>query len=124
MHNRNLISAILMFIVFFAFVPLNVSGMGDPPSTCQNRYDSSILSMTVSWPGGSLDPLATPNANVTIPSDEHISVTFKMQAAPVSTQGNTLSGAIWFDENLYGFFNGHCVAITGSSQTITIALND
>ncbi len=90
--------------------------MGAAPSTCNNRYDGTITSFLVSYPGGTLDPIAHPNGTFTLYGDATYSVTFTIHNQGQSSSGNTLGGTSWYNENLYGYYFGNCYpSQTGTS---------
>ena len=93
-----------------------VEAMGQNPSTCNNRYDGTITSFTVTYPGGSLNPIADPNATFTLYGNTTYSVAFTIHTQAQNSKGNSLGGSTWYDENLYGFFFGVCYPSTNSTS--------
>ena len=101
--------------------------MGNAPSTCNNRYDGTITSFLVTYPGGTLDPIAHPNSTFTLQGDMTYNVTFTIHTQAQSSNGNALGGTTWYDQNVYGFYDGVCYPSqagnsVGPNQDVSITM--
>ena len=94
----------------------SVQAMGQAPTTCDNRYDGTITSFLVTYPGGSLNPLANPNGTFTLYGNSTYSVSFTIHTQAQSSKGNTLSGTAWYNENLFGYYFGACYPNSNSTS--------
>jgi hypothetical protein len=101
-------------ILLTAAIP-RAEAMGNAPSTCNNRYDGTITSFLVAYPGGAVNPMATPNATFDLYGNSTYSVAFTIHTDAQSSNNNTLAGSTWYDENLYGDFFGNCYPGQGAS---------
>ena len=84
------------------------SAMGDPPSTCRNRYDGRIVSFTVTNGTQTFDPLARPGLTFEASVKGSYNVTFVIRTRDRSSQGNTRPGTTWYQENAFGYALGTC----------------
>lgn len=105
----------------------HAQAMGNAPSTCNNRYDGTITSFLVTYPGGTLDPIAHPNSTFTLQGDMTYNVTFTIHTQAQSSNGNALGGTTWYDQNVYGFYDGVCYPSqagnsVGPNQDVSITM--
>jgi hypothetical protein len=103
--------------------------MGEAPSTCNNRYDGTITSFLVTYPGGTLNPITTPNGTFTLYGDGTYNVTLTIRTQAQNSNQNTLGGTTWYDENLFGYYFGVCFpsengTSIGPSEDVNISIND
>ncbi len=106
----------------------SAEAMGNAPSTCNNRYDGTITSFLVTYPGGTLDPIASPNSTFTLYDDSTYNVTFTIHTQAQNSNRNTLGGTTWYDENVFGYYFGVCHpgeggTSIGPNQDVNIAIN-
>jgi hypothetical protein len=73
------------------------------PGNCTNAYNATITSMTVGWPGGSFNPVTSPNANITMLDTQHYSVAFTFVSASESNNNNTESGQVGYTDSVLGY---------------------
>jgi hypothetical protein len=102
--------------------------MGNAPSTCNNRYDGTITAFLVTYPGGTLDPVAHPNGTFTLYDDTTYNVTLTIHTPAQSSNGNSLGGTTWYSENLFGYYFGVCyqsqsATSIGPNQDVSITMN-
>lgn len=102
--------------------------MGDAPSTCNNRYDGTITSLVVTYSGGKLDAIANPNGTFNLYGNATYSVAFTIHTQNQNSNGNTLAGTTWYDQNLYGFYGGVCHpsrsgTSIGPNQDVSISMD-
>lgn len=97
--------------------------MGQAPSTCNNRYDGNITSMTITSGNRVYDPIANPGLTFQVDNDKSYSVSFTIRTTSQSSQGNSLDGTTWYDTSAPGYWMGFCVNGAGSSQDITLTQN-
>jgi hypothetical protein len=106
-----------------ALLSNNVFAHGDAPSTCENRYDATIESMTVNNGTQTFDPMANSGLQVDAKIDAGYDVTFTLRTANQSSQNNTLPGSTWYHHYAFGFGNGVCVDGADPSQDIPITVH-
>jgi hypothetical protein len=102
--------------------------MGEAPSTCNNRYDGTITSLLVTYPRGTLNPIATPNSTFTLYGDGTYNVTLTIHTQAQNSNQNTLGGTTWYNENLFGYYFGVCYpsengTSIGPSEDVNISIN-
>src|SRR5437773_8439561 len=83
--------------------------MGPPPQACNNLYNATITSALISYPGGSLDPFAHPNATINLHSDQTYNVTLVMLTDNLSVRGNPSPGSIYLSIDYIVYREGVCV---------------
>jgi hypothetical protein len=101
----------------------NVFAHGDAPSTCENRYDANITSMTVNNGTRTFDPMANQGLQIDAKIDAGYDVTFILHTANQSSQNNTLSGSTWYRHSAFGFGAGVCVDSASPSQDIPVTVH-
>jgi hypothetical protein len=106
-----------------AFLSNNVFAHGNAPTTCENRYDAKITSMTVNNGTRTFNPMANQGLQVDAKTDAGYDVTFTLRTANQSSQNNTLLGSTWYHHYAFGFGNGVCVDSAGPSQDIQVTVH-
>lgn len=123
--RRPAIIAVFLALVL-SCMPLlsnNAFPHGDAPSTCENRYDADITSMTISNGAQTFDPIADPDLMVDAQIGEGYDVTFMLHTANVSSQNNTGAGTTWYRNMAFGFGQGVCVDNAGPDQDIGLTVH-
>jgi len=105
---------------FFSLIP-NVNAMGDAPSTCDNRYDGVITSMTISYNNQTFDAMKS-NIVLDVPNNQSYLISFTIHTNNQSSQGNNNTGTTWYDTDAYGFDLGMCVSNVGANQDVSTTL--
>ena len=95
--------------------------MGQPPSTCPNRYDGPITSFIINNGSQTFDAIANPGVTFNVNSPSGYSVTFVIHTPSTSSQGNSNPGTTWYRTTAPGFANGVCVNGVGPNQNVTIS---
>jgi hypothetical protein len=114
---------VLTFAVLLPAGSINHAyAMGDNPSSCMNRYDATITSLTVNNGIQKFDPLAHSGLTFYADIDTGYLVTFILHAASQSSLDNTDSGTTWYTDSAFGFSDGRCVANAGPSKDIQITV--
>lgn len=112
------LSSVLVLIASFVLSP--VLAMGDAPSTCENRYDGDITSMTITSGGQTYDPISNPGLTIQMDNDQTYSVKFTIHTPIQSSQGNSLQGTTWYHSSAFGYWSGRCVDGAGPDMDISI----
>src|SRR5438445_3418086 len=94
--------------------------MGQAPSTCANRYDGPIVSFTINNGTQKFNPIAHPGATFYMYKYGSYSVTFTIHTQDQSSQGNSLDGTTWYDDDVFAFGNGYCVNGAGPNQNVMV----
>ncbi len=108
----------------FGIYAHQVFAMGQAPSTCTNRYDGKITSMTITVGHRTYNPIAHPNMTLQIQNTRSYTVTFTIHTPNQSSQGNSLNGSTWFDTSATGYHFGECVNGIGPNQDVTITTTE
>lgn len=121
------IAKIAVFLALFlsCLPPLlsnNAFSHGDAPSTCENRYDADITSMTIDNGTQMFDP-TNPGLEFDAQMDTGYDVAFTLHTANASSQNNTLAGTTWYRITAFGFGSGVCVDNAGQDQDVPISLH-
>lgn len=121
------IAKITVFLALFlsCLPPLlsnNAFSHGDAPSTCENRYDADIMSMTIDNGTQTFDP-TNPGLEFDAQMDTGYDVAFTLHTANASSQNNTLAGTTWYRITAFGFGSGVCVDNAGSDQDVPISMH-
>lgn len=98
--------------------------MGQAPSTCNNRYDGVISSMTITVGQKTYNPIAHPGLTIHLRNDKSYTVTFTIHTPSQSSQNNALGGSTWYSTSAPGFQLGKCVDGVGPDQDITITFTE
>jgi hypothetical protein len=106
-----------------AFLSNNVFAHGDAPSTCENRYDATITSMTVNNGTRTFDPMANPGLQIDAKIDAGYDLTFMLHTANQSSQNNTLPGSTWYRHSAFGFGDGVCVDSAGPDHDMPVTVH-
>jgi hypothetical protein len=110
----------LIFLIVIAVTTSQAFAMGQSPSTCNNRYDGSILSATIISGEQTYDPISNPDLTFQVENDKSYSVILTIHTPSQSSQGNSLSGTTWYRTTAPGYANGVCVDNVEPNQDITI----
>lgn len=118
----------LIMLVFASIMLLSISAdkafaMGQAPSTCNNRYDGPITSMTITNGNQAYDPIRNPGITFQVDNDKSYAVSFTIHTSDKSSQGNSLQGSTWYDTSAPGYWMGFCVSGANPSQDIIITQN-
>jgi hypothetical protein len=121
------IAKVAVFLALFlsCLPPLlsnNAFSHGDAPSTCENRYDADITSMTIDNGTQTFDP-TNPRLEFDAQMDTGYDVAFTLHTANASSQNNTLAGTTWYRITAFGFGSGVCVDNAGPDQDVPISLH-
>jgi hypothetical protein len=122
-HNDRCLIIIIFVSVLLATIGIstnNAFAMGQAPSTCNNRYDSSIISMIITNGNQTYDPIANPDLTFQIDNDKSYLVSFIIHTQDQSFQGNSLKGSTWYNMNTAGYWMGFCVNNIGPNQDIPL----
>ena len=117
--------AVFLALVLSCLPPLlsnNASAHGDAPSTCENRYDAVITSMTIDNGTQTFDPMADSDLEFDAQMGKGYEVTFTLRTANVSSQNNTDAGTTWYRNMAFGFGQGVCVDDAGPNQDIGLTV--
>lgn len=106
-----------------ALLSNNVFAHGDAPSTCENRYDATITSMTASNGTRTFNTMANPGLQIDAKIDAGYDLTFMLHTANQSSQNNTLPGSTWYRHSAFGFGDGVCVDSAGPSQNMPVTVH-
>lgn len=96
---------------------------GDAPSTCENRYDAYITSMTVDNGTQTFDPISDSDLEIDAQIDTGYDVEFTLHTANASSQNNTSAGTTWYRHTAFGFGNGVCVDDAGPDEDIRVTVH-
>ncbi|MGI0088620.1 MAG: fibronectin type III domain-containing protein [Nitrosotalea sp.] len=106
----------------------NAFAMGDAPGTCTNRYDGPITSFIINNGSQTFDAIANPGVTFDVNFGSSYSVKFVIHTPSTSSQGNTLNGTTWYDDDVWFYGNGHCIpdrttTTVGPNQNVTVSRN-
>lgn len=121
-NKRTALAIVAFLIAFPILLSNNAFSHGDAPSTCENRYDATITSMTINNGTQTFDPVSNPDLQLAAQIDKGYDVTFILHTANSSSQNNTLSGTTWYRHSAFGFGNGVCVDNAGPDQNISVTV--
>jgi parallel beta-helix repeat protein len=100
---------------------------GDPPTACPNRYDATLLSITINNGTQTFNPISTTtNSSITFDAQPGAgyNVTFTLHTADQSSQNNTSPGSTWYRHTAYGFGLGKCTDNNlGPNRDITLSVH-
>ena len=124
MLTRKDLNAFVVTFVLILFTLSNVMpdvfGMGQAPSTCNNRYDGPITYMTVTYQNKTYYPLENPGTTFQADYTKSYVVSFTIHTPTQSSQNNSLAGSTWYDNNAFGYQMGTCVDGVGPNQDVII----
>ncbi len=101
----------------------NVFGMGQAPSTCDNRYDGTITTLTVVYQNKTYYPLENPGVTFQADNSKSYQVSFTIRTPSLSSQNNSLAGSTWYDNNAVGYQMGTCVNGVNHNQDVTLTVS-
>ncbi|MDE1829677.1 MAG: hypothetical protein KGI25_05080 [Thaumarchaeota archaeon] len=130
--TKNRIFGKNLHMLVFASVLLSSTGlfahyafaMGQAPSTCSNRYDGMITTMTITIGHKTYNPIAHPNMTFQLQNTRSYTVTFTILTSSQISQGNSLNGSTWYDTSAPGYQLGECVNGVGPNQNVTLTTTE
>lgn len=117
-----LLLPLLLAVLLIACASPEARGMGQSPTTCPNSYSGQLISLLLTYPGGTLNPIAHPNSNLSLPTDQTYSVAFTIQTGSLSSDGNKENGTVWYSQNLYGYDDGICTRASGPGALVNVTI--
>jgi hypothetical protein len=121
--NKTMLAIFAFLIAFPIMLSNNAFSHGDAPSNCENRYDATITSMTVSNWTQNFDPISDPDTQFAAQIEDGYDVTFTLHTTNVSSQNNTVAGTSWYRHSAFGFGSGMCVDNAGPDQDISVTVH-
>jgi len=94
---------------------------GDAPTTCENRYDATIVSMAIDNGTQTFDPIANPGLRIDAEIDAGYDVAFTLHTANQSSQNST--GSTWYRHSAFGFGDGVCVDDADAGEDIPLTVH-
>lgn len=94
---------------------------GDAPTTCENRYDATIVSMAIDNGTQTFDPIANPGLRIDAEIDAGYDVAFALHTANQSSQNST--GSTWYRHSAFGFGDGVCVDDADAGEDIPLTVH-
>lgn len=116
--DKNLV-VMVFALIFLTTLGLTINpafAMGQAPSTCQNRYDSAIMSMIIDNGTYTFDAVSNPDTTFTTDVNNGYKVTLTLHTAVLSSNGNQDRGTTWYRNTVHGFGNGVCVDDVGPAE--------
>lgn len=115
--------ALAFLLLFPVLLSNNAFSHGDAPSSCENRYDAKITSMTIDNGTAAFDPFSNSELEFNAQISKGYDVTFTMHTANVSLLNNTLAGTTWYRHSAFGFGSGACVNDAGPKEDISVTVH-
>ena len=98
-------------------------GHGENPSTCENRYDAEITSMSIDNGTRTFNPMSDSILEFSAQIDKGYDVTFTLHTANMSSQNNTSAGSVWYRTVAFGFGSGVCANDAGPDRNISLSVH-
>lgn len=109
-----------IFLVSCSIFAPNAFAMGPPPGSCTNEYDAQFINATIIVGNQTYYPLKD-NVSFQLNNDQSYYLTYTFKTANQSSQGNSLSGQVWFGTNSVGYPTSGCGGGYNPDQNYTFS---